>query len=306
MSDPESTRAAPLILALPGNETLATRVAELLGGELGEACLRHFPDGETYVRLETDPSGREVALVADLHRPDEKSIPMLLVAETARDLGAKQVGLIAPYLPYMRQDKRFQAGEGVTSRYFARLISRSLGWLVTVDPHLHRYSSLSEVYSIPTRVVHAAPAIAAWIQEEVEAPVLVGPDSESEQWVSDVARRAGAPFFILEKVRRGDRDVEVSRPDLEPWRDRTPVLVDDIISTARTMIETLRQLEAGGMPPAVCVAVHALFSGDAWTALRSAGPAKVVTCATVLHPSNAIEMAKPLATAARELLGLNA
>src|SRR3546814_3448530 len=59
-----------------------------------------------------------------------------------------------------------------------------LDWLVTVDPHLHRYHELSEIYRIPTQVVHAAPFLASWIKRNVARPLIIGPDLESEQWVS--------------------------------------------------------------------------------------------------------------------------
>jgi len=62
------------------------------------------------------------------------------------------------------------------------------------------------------------------------------------------------------------------------WARHTPVLVDDIVATARTMIETLRQLQRAGAPPAVCVGVHAVFSQTAYDDLRAAGASRVVTC----------------------------
>src|SRR5690606_18318447 len=90
-------------------------------------------------------------------------------------------------------------------------------------------------------------------------PLLVGPDSESGQWVSAVARAAGVPYIVLRKTRRGDHDVSVSVPDVERHRHRTPVLIDDIISTARTMIETVVHLKRAGLRPPVCIGVHAVF-----------------------------------------------
>src|SRR5829696_534139 len=114
----------------------------------------------------------------------------------------------------------------------------SVRLLVTVDPHLHRYKSLDEIYSIPTRVVHSAPFLAEWIAANEPAPLLIGPDIESEQWVSEVAARANAPYRILRKQRHGDRDVEITIPDLHEFSGRMPVLVDDIISSGRTIIET--------------------------------------------------------------------
>ncbi|MDZ7846514.1 MAG: phosphoribosyltransferase family protein [Owenweeksia sp.] len=154
---------------------------------------------------------------------------------------------------------------------------------------------MSEVYSIPSAIVHAAEAISHWIKENIEQPVLVGPDSESEQWVADVADSANAPFIVLEKVRHGDKEVEVSVPHIEAYQDHTPVLVDDIVSTARTMIETVRHLKRAGMKAPVCVGVHAIFAGNAYLELRNAGAAEIVTCNTIPHESNQIKLSQDLA-----------
>ena len=199
------------------------------------------------------------------------------------------MGLVVPYLAYMRQDRRFQPGEAITSTYFARTLDRWFDWLVTIDPHLHRRGSLSEIYSIPATVLHAAPSISTWIKDTIRRPVLIGPDSESEQWVAAVADDVGAPFVVLEKTRRGDRDVEVSVPQVERWRDHTPVLVDDIISTARTMIQTAGHLKAAGLAPPICIGVHAVFAEDAYEALH-AEAGQIVTCNTIPHASNAINI----------------
>ena len=286
-----------LILAPPGNDRLADALAAGLDLERGAMEIRRFPDGETYVRIDGAVQDREVVLACTLDRPDDKLLPLLFLASTARELGAARVGLVAPYLAYMRQDRRFLEGEAITSTHFARLLSGTVDWLVTVDPHLHRRSSLAEIYSIPTAIVPAAPHVAPWIAVNVERPLLIGPDIESGQWVSAVADAAGAPAIVLEKKRRGDRDVTVSVPDVERWRAHTPVLVDDIISTARTMIETVRHLGRAGLAPPVCVGVHAVFADQAYEDLLRAGAGRVVTCNTIPHASNAIDLAASLADA---------
>lgn len=255
----------------------------------------HYPDGESHIVVAGDVSGDDILLLANLHHPDEQSLPVLLLAETLRDLGAASVHLVAPYLPYMRQDKRFRPGEGVTSRYYAALLSRHFDSLTTVDPHLHRYRSLDEIYGIPGSVLHAAPLLARWIAEQVARPLLVGPDAESEQWVGEVARGADAPFVVGEKHRRGDRAVEVRLPDMTPWHDRTPVLVDDIISSGRTMIEAIRVLHQAGLGPVTCLGVHAVFAEPDYRALASQAQTLVTTDA-IPHPSNGISLASLLAT----------
>jgi ribose-phosphate pyrophosphokinase len=293
----------PLLFAFPGNERLAALLAPALGAETGEAVLRHFPDGESYWRYETPVAGREVALLCTLDRPDDKALALLFAAAAGRELKAKRIGLIAPYLAYMRQDHRFQPGEAITSGTFAKLVSREIDWLVTVDPHLHRRSSLDEIYSMPTRALHAAPLIAQWISDNVENPLLIGPDRESEQWVAAVARGARAPHIVLRKIRRGDREVEVSVPDLAQWKGRTPVLVDDIISTGQTMIVTLKHLKGVGLGPLVCIGVHGIFAGNALEELKQAGADRMVTTNTISHSTNGIDISGLLAEGVRALIG---
>lgn len=288
-----------VLIAVPGSEASAQRLGTRLGLDVIVPELRQFPDGELYVRIDRDALDGDAVIVGNLY--GDNFLRVAFIAGTARDLGCARVGLVAPYLAYMRQDSRFKRGEGVTAAYFARLVSSTVDWLVTVDPHLHRIDSLDGIYSIPTTVARAAAAIARWIGDEVEQPVLVGPDSESAQWVSAVAAQCRAPYLILEKTRRGDRDVSVSAPD-GPWNGHTPVLIDDIVSTGRTMLEATRQLRAAGAAPPMCIAIHAVFADAVHDELVAAGARGIVTCDTIAHASNRICVADPLADAIRARL----
>jgi ribose-phosphate pyrophosphokinase len=293
----------PLLFSYPDNEALAKSLRDALDAEAVAFALRRFPDGETYLRIDSDVRDRAVALVCTLHQPDARFLPLAFMADTLRDLGAHSIGLVTPYLAYMRQDRRFKPGEALTSSSFARLLSGQFDWLVTVDPHLHRRRSLAEIYTIPAEVVHAAPLLTQWIRGHVTNPIVVGPDAESEQWVRAVAEAVPCPHIVLEKTRHGDRDVVVSAiPNIEGWADGTPVLVDDIISSARTMIETVRQWTRAGLPPPVCMAVHGVFAPQAYEALKEAGAARIVTTNSVPHASNDIDITQVLVEPVRRLL----
>ncbi len=279
-----------ILFALPGNETLTELLAMKLNAEIGKTTLRKFPDGESYTRILSDVKDKCVVLVCTLHQPDEKLLPLYFLGKAAKTQGAMCTCLVAPYLAYMRQDKIFQEGEAITSEYFGTLISEFADSLITVDPHLHRIKNLSEVYHIPNKVIHVADYISNWIKDNINNPVLIGPDSESEQWVSDVANKADVPYTVLNKVRHGDRDVEVSIPDVDRYKDSTPVLVDDIISTARTMIETIGHLKKFGMKPPICIGIHGVFAGNAYQELMETGVENIVTCNTIPHPTNKIDI----------------
>lgn len=290
-----------LILAFPGAARLAALLAGELDAEWSELALHRFPDGESLVRIDTAVKGRCVVLAANLRMPDEKALPLVFAADAARELGASQVGLVAPYLPYMRQDRRFNPGEAITSRSYARVLSSSFDFLVTVDPHLHRWHSLAELYPIRTAAVASAPAIAGWLRRHASNALLVGPDAESSQWVADVAARADVPWTVMAKTRRGDRAVSVKLADPGPWPGRVPVLLDDIVSTGETLLAATDALRKAGMPPPACIAVHALFDADALWRLLEAGVRQVVTCDSVPHATNAIPLTPLVARAVRSV-----
>ncbi len=293
----------PLVVETAGETAWADELIRRLKGERAEVHTRCFPDGETYLRIDSDVAGREVVLVSRLDNPNAKVIPLLFAAQTLRELEARRVGVVIPYLPYMRQDARFRPGEAVTSRCFGRLLSPHFDWMLTVDPHLHRHGDLEGVYSLPTRVVHAATCVARWIEENVERPVLIGPDEESAQWVAPVAEIGGFPMMILEKVRRGDYDVEIQEIDEVQCSERRPVLIDDIISTGRTMLEAIGHLAQQQLSPTVCIGIHGLFVDDALEKLREANVEKVVTCNTVLHETNEIDVLPEVIDGIDGLLG---
>ena len=289
----------PLVFALPADAGFAGRLAEAAGAELGQLATHEFPDGESSVRLTTDCSSRDVMIVCTLHRPNGLALPLLFLADAVRRAGASRVSLVAPYLAYMRQDAEFHSGEAVTVRSFAAFLSRSFDWLVTIDPHLHRIHRLSDVYTIPAVALHASSDIGEWIAGHVQSPVVIGPDEESAQWAGGIAMAAGAPWLVADKVRRGDASVEVTVPGLEEFRGFTPVLVDDIISTGRTMMAAAAYLTGRRSRQPVCVGVHGIFADGAYDGLVAAGAAHIVTTNTIPHPSNAIDIVPLLAGALR-------
>lgn len=292
-----SDRAHPasrLVLPLRNNDAFARDLADTGGWELGAIETRRFPDGETFVRILSDVTDKSVALICTLARPDQDFLQLIFAADAVRDLGARDVTLVAPYLAYMRQDRRFQPGEAMTSKSFARLVSSSVDRLVTVDPHLHRYPALSALYTIPTDTLHAAPLLADWIARSVKNPLLVGPDEESEQWVSAIADRIGAPHAVLRKTRHGDRNVDIELPDLSKWRGHQPVLADDIASSGHTLIEAARKLPLQGFPLPVVTVVHGIFAEDSYQRLAPLCD-RIVSADSVPHDSNAIRLAPLIA-----------
>ncbi|MBI2785774.1 MAG: ribose-phosphate diphosphokinase [Legionella longbeachae] len=284
-----------ILFALPGNLKLSLLLTKKLKIELGKAEIRSFPDGESYIRIDSEVQNKIAILVCTFNDPNSKVLTLLFMARTLKELGAKKIFLVSPYLSYMRQDKQFHNGEAITSILFAQLISNYFDGLITIDPHLHRIHKLSEIYNLSELLtLHSTKNISEWIINHVNHPFLIGPDAESRQWISEIADYYKLPFVIGEKKRLGDREVVISLPEIKNI-GQTPVLVDDVISTGVSMLGVLKQLQLLGFKKALCIGVHALFDEKIENKLLSAGAEQVISCNTIIHKSNQIDISDILA-----------
>jgi ribose-phosphate pyrophosphokinase len=291
-----------ICFSFPHDARFGPALAQALGAENGDLEIHRFPDGEIRVRLDAECAKKRVILVCGGHDPNADALPLLFAAHAARAMGADDVGLVAPYLAYMRQDTSFHPGEAVSALAYAQLLSSAFDWIATVDPHLHRIRSLDDIFRIPALCVSSMPAVAEWITANVEDPVIIGPDIESAQWASSVAKGIGIPWTVLEKTRSGDREVAVSLPDPAVLRGHSAVIVDDIASSGHTLVEAFNGLRSMTSRPVVCVVVHALLAPGAEEAIGAAGIARLVSTNTIAHPTNAIDVVPLLAERIRSFL----
>jgi ribose-phosphate pyrophosphokinase len=292
-----------ICFSFPQDVQIGRGLAEALGATHAELEMHHFPDEETRVRLGADCAKKNVILVCGGQSANRNALPLLFTAHAARAMGASRIGLVTPYLAYMRQDTSFQPREAVSAHAYAQFLSNAFDWLATVDPHLHRIQSLDEIFSIPAFCISSMPAVSDWIAANVDNPVIVGPDAESTQWASSVAHRLRIPWVALQKTRAGDREVAVSLPEPEILLGRSPVIVDDIASSGQTLVEAARGLRSLTPGPVTCVVVHALMAADASSILGAAGVARFVSTNTVTHATNAIDVVPLLAEKIRPLTG---
>ncbi len=289
---------ASLLLHFEDEAASAARIAAAAGIACAAIERHRFPDGELKLRLPaTLPP--QVALLRSLVQPNEKLVELLLAARTARTLGATQLTLVAPYLAYMRQDIAFTPGEAVSQRIVGRFLAELFDAVITVDPHLHRVTTLEEAVPVPrTVVLSGAPLLADLIARLRPDALLVGPDEESAQWVAQAAAQHGFEHAVCHKVRHGDRHVEVALPAV-PVQGRAVVLLDDVASSGHTLAQAARGLLAAGARSVDVAVTHALFAGDAGQLLFDAGIRHVWSTDCIAHPSNAVSMAASLAGALR-------
>jgi len=195
----------------------------------------------------------------------------------------------------MRQDKAFEPGEIVSQRLAGKFIGSLVDEVITVDPHLHRIDSLDQVIKAnKTLTLTAAPLISNHISLQVSDPVIVGPDEESIQWVKNVAELQGYEYMVAEKTRHSDREVDIVLPHSD-FEGRNVVLIDDVASTGKTLMNAAQQLQEHGVKNIYCAITHALFVENSYENLLSMGVKEVWSTDSVAHPSNCISLASMIA-----------
>ncbi len=286
-----------LLLAFDDERALAERLAQAAGLPLAFVARHRFPDGETRLRLPPALPAHTV-LLRGLQQPNEKLTELMLAAAGARELGAQRLTLVSPYLAYMRQDMAFAPGEVVSQRHVGRALAAWFDAVITVDPHLHRVATMDEV--VPGRcgiALSAAPLLGAWIAEHAPGALLLGPDEEALQWVRAAAQAHGMAYAVCSKLRHADRKVEVTLPEGLELRGRAVVLLDDVASTGRTLVEAAHGAHARGAASVDVAVTHALFVGDALAELHAAGVRRVWSTDSVPHESNVVSIAGMVAGA---------
>ena len=284
----------PIVLGFPDYRLQAKNLAHLLKLNYEEAEVHHFPDGESKLKLPVElPS--TMIICRSLNGPNDKLIELFFTVKTARERGCEYIILVAPYMCYMRQDKSFVPGEVVSQRMLGKLLASLVDEVITVDPHLHRVRKLDDIFRCRRTVnLSAAPLISNMISLQVSEPLIIGPDEESEQWVKQIAELQGFDYLVGEKTRHSDREVDIVLPTLD-IESRNVVLVDDIASTGRTLINVAQQLKNIGVKNLYCAVTHALFVETAYDDLLSAGVREIWSTDSITHSSNCVPLASLLA-----------
>ena len=267
---------------------------------------RHrFPDGELKLKLPPQVSSQAV-LLRSLDHPNEKLIELLLAGQTARELGAKKVTLVSPYLAYMRQDIAFTLGESVSQRIIGQFLGSLFDTLITVDPHMHRIAKLEDVApSLKTIVLSGAPLLGDWIAQTIndEPLVLIGPDGESGQWLALAAGKHGFKYATCEKIRHGDYSVEIKLPKIALLGYRA-VLLDDVVSSGRTIAGAAKLILAAGATSVDVAVTHALFSSDARKLIQDSGVRNIWSTDCIKDPSNIVSIAPEISRLLMQTLSL--
>ncbi len=268
---------SPKIFAGSSNPRLAQNISKLSKIPLGKIDLGKFSDSEIDVWVEDDVNNSNVFILQSNSNPvNDNIIELLLIADALRRSGAHKITAVIPYFGYSRKEKQSRRGEPISAKVIADLIIASgINKVVCLDLHA---DAIVGFFDVPVIYLSALGILAKKLQEEkLVNPIVVAPDVGGVKRARNFASILNAPLAVIEKHRQTDvRDkMEVLSMSGEVSGD-TAIIIDDVISTGGTIIESALALKKKGVKKIIVCATHAVFAGNAIKNLEASPVDKLI------------------------------
>ena len=280
------------MIIVPGinSQELAYRVSKLTGYKLLRTEFKRFPDGELYIRVPDNEAikDEDVIFIQSQRNQNDAVVESILMSDIFRDEGARSITLVAPYLAYTRQDKKFNPGEPISIRVLAKVYSQLFDKVITINPHETHIKSFFEV---PFICGSAVKELASYVKDKLNDPVVLSPDTGAIELAKEAAEVIGCDYDYLEKTRISPTEIKIAPKNLDV-KDRDVLIVDDIISTGGTVATATKMLKEQGADKVVVACVHPLLIGDALNKLYTSGANEVIGTDTFPSPVSKVSVDK--------------
>lgn len=267
-----------VIISGSNSQALAKLISDITGFPLAQVSARKFPDGESYVRIDSKLVEDVIIIQSAFPNQNDSIMELVLLADAAKDAGAKRLKAVMPYFPYARQDKKFQEGEALSIRAVANTLkSAGIGGIITVDAHFHRKPESFEFYGMQATNVSAGKVLLDFVRKTIPDFSVIGPDFGS----SDIIEFAGGGETLKkEKVcpNCGENSLLCKCAESEKTYEArfsgniefsgNVVILDDMIASGTTMIKAVEKLRQSGAGKIAAAATHGLFLKDSLKILQ--------------------------------------
>ncbi|MBW9223955.1 ribose-phosphate diphosphokinase [Methanothermococcus sp. SCGC AD-155-E23] len=288
------------MIVVPGEKAqeLAYRVSKLAGCKLLRTEFKRFPDGELYIRVLDNEAieNEDVVFIQSQRDQNDAVVESILMSDILRDEGARSITLVASYLAYTRQDKKFNPGEPISIRVLAKVYSQLFDRVITINPHETHIKSFFEV---PFICGSAVKELASYVKDRLNNPVVLSPDTGAIELAREAAQVIGCEYDYLEKTRITPTEIKVAPKNLHV-EGRDVLIVDDIISTGGTVATAIRMLKEQGAENVIVACVHPVLIGDALNKLYTSGASEVIGTDTFPSPVSKVSVDRVILELLRE------
>jgi ribose-phosphate pyrophosphokinase len=262
------------------NDGLARDICEYLGLPLGQVHIDKFSDGETYVQIMENVRGGDVFLVQPTCDPvNEHLMQLLLLIDALKRASARRITVVIPYFGYARQDRKDKPRVPISSKLVADLLTTAgADRALVVDMHAPQIQGF---FNIPVDHLFASPVLVGHFKElQLPDLTVVSPDAGGVERARFFAKKMDSALAIVDK-RRVEMDVTEVMHVIGDVRDRTCLILDDIIDTAGTLVKTCQALLDAGARQVYACATHAVLSGPAIERISKSGLVECVVTNTI-------------------------
>ena len=305
-----------MIIGGSSSQDLAASVARELGEKLCYVETRKFPDGERYLRISESVENEEVTVIQSTGYPqDENLMELIFMIANLKDLGAKKVRVVVPYMGYARQEKRFNPGETISAKIVCEMIE-SAGADEFITFNIHEKCVL-DFFNIPARNISAMPDIADYLnkkffKKEDAKPLIIAPDKGAYGFAQEISEIIGCDCTYLTKVRLGPDKVETKIVDVrcdsesentvnvDSVKGMHAIIVDDIIATGGTIVNAINILKQYGASSIDVCCVHPILTNNGATRIYAAGANKIIGTNSLSSDTSRVSIASSIADALRQ------
>lgn len=279
-----------------GHPVLAKNIASVLGIELGKIKIERFPDGEIFVQLLENVRGHDVFIIQPTCFPvNENIMELLIILDAARRASAGRITAVIPYYGYARQDRKDRPRVPITAKLVANiLVAAGVNRILTMDLHAQQIMGF---FDIPVDHLYGAPVLISYLKERLGPDaVVVSPDSGSVKMAHHYSNNLNAGLAVIAKRRKSATTVESSHL-VGDVADRNCLIIDDISSTASTLIIGEKLLRKEGAKTVMAAVSHCLLTEEGIQRIMKSGIEELVTTDSISSTAHNCEKIKVLSIA---------
>jgi len=285
----------PKLISGNANRPLAGAIARRMSMHRGrhvglvDTRVERFNDGEIFVEVYENVRGEDMFVIQPTSRPaNDNLMELLIIADALRRSSASRITAVVPYFGYARQDRRTKARTPISAKLVANMmVSAGVERLLTLDLHA---TQIQGFFDIPVDNLYASPVFALDVMHQFRGArddlMIVSPDVGGVARARDLAQRIGAPLSIVDKRREKPGEV-AGMTVIGDVRDRTCLIVDDLVDTAGTLCKAAEVLLENGAKEVHSYITHGVLSGPAIERV-SASVMKSLVITDTIEPSAAV------------------
>ncbi len=268
------------IISGNGNPDLARKICDHLGIPLCRARINRFSDGETLVEVGESVRGTDAFVIQSLAHPvNDHLMELLVIIDALKRASSRRITAVMPYYGYARQDRKNKPRVPITARLIADLLTAvGTDRVLTMDLHA---GQIQGFFNIPVDNLYASPILLPHIREQFrDELVIVAPDAGGVPRARAYASRLNAGLALIDKRRAVANQAEAMHL-IGEVKDKTAVILDDMVDTAGTLVEAARTLMDSGASSVHACCTHAVLSGPAMERLAQSPFGSVVVTDTL-------------------------